>query len=409
MKKMKKHATMMVVTALVAFMSFNVWATKSRMQALGQNSLVGSFYIDDTRNVFHNPAEMHKHMDYVIIEWGDRTQQSLSGLVTGKETINPKPEGGFFKKMGNLSYGFYLGSEKRMDGPINLNYHPAVDSSNFAIDTSNSFDLFFSGDHFLQWGARIHYASNKAKRYDMDATHKASGVGLGIALRNLEAWMNYTLADEYEGKQLYSFSEEEQELLPSGWEKSKLENDGIMDMGLSYRMMNWTFFGNYDKYAVEIDKNNSYNKTILTVGAGYIHEISPMARVFMDISFRDEESTNVTYDELDNYTRTVEATLKSLPVKIAFEADATSWLVLRGSVSQPLSGNKKEKHKFSHSGETSETVDPVPSASVAAGATLNFGKLKLDGMIGIDDKSWMGKGSLNHENLLSRVALHYWF
>ena len=92
----------------------------------------------------------------------------------------------------------------------------------------------------------------------------------------------------------------------------------------------------------------------------------------------------------------------SFPLTLGFEADATSWLVLRGSVSQNVLINKTETKGVSKGTQANQT-------SVNAGATLNFGKLKVDGSIGNAAGTGNQTGVLKTDDLLTRVGVHYWF
>ena len=59
---MKKH--ILIATGL-ALLSGAAHATKARMQALGQDQNLGSFYLGDTRNVFRNAADLNGTKDYI--------------------------------------------------------------------------------------------------------------------------------------------------------------------------------------------------------------------------------------------------------------------------------------------------------------------------------------------------------
>src|SRR5690606_13118987 len=97
---MKKQIAIALGLAVVSTSAF---ATKARLEALGEDAN-GSMFISDNRNVFLNPATINYHKDFVTLEWGDTTQ-----AVDAAET--PRAEGGFFKASGNMVYGLYLGSE----------------------------------------------------------------------------------------------------------------------------------------------------------------------------------------------------------------------------------------------------------------------------------------------------------
>ena len=95
-----------------------------------------------------------------------------------------------------------------------------------------------------------------------------------------------------------------------------------------------------------------------------------------------------------------------------YEADATSWLTLRGAVSQTfLINSRQQKVDPAPTPNTNDKKDSNnPNTAVVAGATLNFGNLKVDGMIGHNSAAPVANsGELRTDELLSRVAVHYWF
>jgi hypothetical protein len=89
------------------------------------------------------------------------------------------------------------------------------------------------------------------------------------------------------------------------------------------------------------------------------------------------------------------------------EADATSWLTLRGSVSQDVVLNTTKNTAGRKSTDTNST-------NVNAGATLNFGNLKVDGVVGTTGSSRAAttaseQGVLATDNLMTRVGVTYKF
>ena len=74
---MKKH---IAIAAGLAVLSTSAFATKARMNALGQGDDRGSFYIQDSRNVFRNASEVNNMTNYVVTEWG--TASNTADSVT---------------------------------------------------------------------------------------------------------------------------------------------------------------------------------------------------------------------------------------------------------------------------------------------------------------------------------------
>ena len=148
---MKKQIVLATIATLA---TSSAWATKSRMNALGQYQDRGSFYIQDTRNVFRNAARINQTNNYMVTEWGDAT--AAGGAST------PKAEGGFFKNSGSFNYGVYLGSDiGDFDGLTEGYAGTTITSPGTFKARSNDLDLFFGGDMGVEWGARLHYANGK--------------------------------------------------------------------------------------------------------------------------------------------------------------------------------------------------------------------------------------------------------
>ncbi|MDD0852606.1 hypothetical protein HBN50_05835 [Halobacteriovorax sp. GB3] len=350
---MKKHV--LLATGL-AVLSTSAFATKSRMAALGQNTDRGSFYIEDTRNVFRNASALNNTKNYLVTEWGDSN---------ASETV----EGGFFREMGSFAYGLYLGDEA--NGTFDRS------NSNF-LKQDNNLDLMFAGDMGVKWGARLHYTSSEDESGAFKKENDGLGLGLGIEMGAIEVYANLDLKDESKG---------------AATADDKFEGDGMV-LGASYNMGAMTFFADYETNTKEETVSGTKTETdytAMTVGVGHIHEVTSTARVFTDIAYATTET------EVKGGTKT-ETT--ALPLTVGFESDATSWLTLRGSVKQNVIINETKTDGKKKS--TNNTTD------VAAGATLNFGKLKVDGVIGTDG-SGNENGNLRTDALMSKVAVHYWF
>ena len=61
------------IALLMALISPQAFATKARLIALGMDELdnEGSYYIEDSRNIFLNAANVNDYADTVIFEWGE--------------------------------------------------------------------------------------------------------------------------------------------------------------------------------------------------------------------------------------------------------------------------------------------------------------------------------------------------
>lgn len=358
-----------LVIAGLAVLSTSAFASKARMEALGQDSKRGSEYISDSRDVFRNAASLNDMKNYLVTEWG-------TAAHAADASSTPRAEGGFFREMGSFAYGLYLGNNEARD------YTNRTNAAGKFLTQDNALDLFLAGDMGVKWGAKVHYANSKDESTDTWAKkNSAFGLSLGVEQGDLEGHINSDLSDKSEGG---AAAADVWKLKPS------------FNVGASYKWSNVTFFADYDTYKYEITGTGAGTTkgNTITVGAGRVHEINPTARLFTDAKL-----------VLDTVETTGKTKTNTLPVTLGMEADATSWLVARGSVSQNvILGETKNA--------AGKKTTKANSTSVNAGATLNFGKLKVDGTVGttssqgaVDSKT----GVLSTNNLLTRVGVSYWF
>lgn len=356
----------LLITGL-AVLSTSAFASKARMEALGQGS--ASKFIMDSRSIFLNPAAVNEQKNYIVTEWG------TSGAADSDAA--PRAEGGFFREMGTFNYGLYLGN----------------DSSRIAHGTgfmaeSNALDLFLGGDMGMKWGAKVHYATAKDEQATINQKHSALGLGLGVIQGDLEGYVNMDLSDKSTGKTA-GLAGDESKLKPS------------YSVGGSYKFAGWSFFADYDMSKLEETVTSvmtSTKESTISLGAGRIHEFTPGSRLFSDVTL----ALN-THETAAGKVKT-----NTLPATLGMEVDATSWLVVRGSVSQNIIlGEEKDV--------AGKTKSKLNSTNVNAGATLNFGKLKVDGMIGNTGGArgtgavGTENGALTTDNLLTRVGVTYAF
>ena len=378
---MKRNA---LVIAGFALLSTNAFASKARVQAMGQDAVRGSEYIADSRNIFRNPAALNETKNYLVTEWG--------GAVDSDTGAAPRAEGGFFREMGAFNYGVYLGNDGVNSTTVNgtaLTRSQAV--GNF-LAHDNALDLFLAGDMGVKWGARVHYAGSKDEATSaFEKKNTAIGVGLGVVAGAVEGYANVDISDKSEGAAL---ANDEFKLKPS------------YIVGGSFTMNDFTLFASYEATKADVRLANvstTIKTSEIVVGAGRTMEINPTARVFGDVQLNMTQNTNITAaGKTKNNT---------LPVTLGMEADATSWLTLRGAVSQNVFLNQTKN-------AAGKKVTNANSTGVNAGATLNFGKLKVDGLIGTTPAArnagtiaagGTNQGVLSTDNLMSRVAVSYWF
>lgn len=388
----------------VSFMSLPAFASKARLQALGED-VNGSQFISDNRNVFLNSATLNYHKDLVTMEWGDTSN-------TGDAAASPRSEGGFFKSSGNMAYGLYLGSESNTANGLRLasgvaNTNAAISAAN-SLNEQNNVDLFFAGDAGVQWGANVTYHSYKDEQQGSgnDITSDSLRTRLGVISGDIEAFANISITGAAENK----------------GQDTEFEGKGAYQVGATFNKGDTDYMAQIQTINAENGDSDEFSAQKIWLGAARSYKVNDMANVWVsgwvkqdsytcDMTTADAAlggagttcttalSLNGTGDTVDTY----------IPVTVAAEISVKEWLTLRGSVTQNVWGENENDD-----GDLATLTD---STIVNAGATLAFGDFQVDGVIGNVDgtaatageDTSSGDGQLRTDNLMSRVSMTYRF
>jgi hypothetical protein len=376
---MKKQ---LALAAGLAVLATPALASKARMQALGED-VDGSYYVNDNRNIFLNPAEVLNNKDLVTFEWGGAQSTDVEG--------DSNAEGGFLRSSGNLVWGAQMG--RVTDWMHDYNEIDTQSANIEGFNTSNTLDLFIGGDAGIKWGAQVTYSDRKDDNFTAGAADDAKanemGIAAGVSTGNIAGFVKYGVSGKSE----------------TDGDSTEIKRKSPLDLGVSYKWMDYTLFGEYSSAKYEVDQNGTENdveKTSYQVGAGRVSKLSDKANMFTKVAY---VKSNTDFDDLGGTDQ--ENNTSTLPVTVGLEYDAASWLTLRGSVKQNVFINEQEVD-----GEKSTIVN---STDVNAGATLKFGDLMVDGVIGTNgtggtrQSNTTENGVFNTDNLMSRVSMTYRF
>lgn len=390
---MKKQLTVALGLAVLATPAL---ASKARLQALGE-STNGSFFIQDNRNIFLNAAEVTKHGDLVTFEFG-------SSQTTDSDT-DPNAEGGILFNRNNLVYGVHLGRVTSFDATTEQ--FGGVTGAESVYRPTNAIDLFIGGDAGFKWGANLTYAKSQDDTFTPDDGTAANTVegeaqtldlNLGVEMGNISAYVKAGILGNSEHK-----SPEAAAVAAEVDRKSEYE------VGASYKLSDYTIFGqaNMSEYDVEAGgADANFESTFYTLGAARTERLSDRTMAFVKLSYThlNTEGIGVNGGSVDKN----EVKTTAIPLSIGLEHDATSWLIVRGSVSQNLWSNQDDDA----TGE--RTI--ASTTNVNAGASLKFGDLVVDGVVGTgtdgagnitDTES--ERGVLSLSNLMTRASITYNF
>jgi hypothetical protein len=358
------------------------FASKARLLALGE-STNGSFFINDNRNIFLNAAEVNNHKDLVTFEFG-------AGKTTDTDTA-PNAEGGVLKAHGNLVYGLHLGRVTSFN-------ETAADVTG-VFQPSNALDVFVGGDAGVKWGANLTYASAMDEKFGSgantsDSEAKSLDLNFGVQAGDISAYVKAGVMGSSENKKVLGTAV-----------AVDLDRKSDFEIGASFKVSEYVAFAqaNMNKYE-EKEANKDIKNSSYLIGAARTERLNDKTSMFVKLSGSYENSDNeVTATVLkDSETKTI-----TVPVSIGLEHDANSWLALRGSVSQNIWS------KVDSDANDKSTV--ANSTNVNAGATLKFGELSIDGVVGTNNGSGVAStttaesGTLALDNLMTRASVTYRF
>lgn len=336
--------------AAISLAASSAMASKARQKALSNSTA-----ITDIQSIFVNPADMHYVGDFATFEMGETPTTTAAGLTT---QATPDAEGGFMRTMGDAKLGFYLGK-------ASSNVNDIRDAANLAsgaafLNHENPFEVFYgakAGDQ--NWGLSFSY-SNSDKKMDPavttdDKKQRAMGMRLGVKNDVWGAYANVGLgstakdgADEYKGK------------------------SGITVGG--------HYFMDTVKFVLKQDMAGA--KATDASGDTFDYDMSETTLGFTN-AWKSEGS--IAFYGLAYKMRTdklkVPADRKidttSMPFTIGAEVLATSWMKLRGSVTQNVLMSKtKQTTSPANATDKDNTVDH--NTTTAAGAGFVWGKNNLD-------------------------------
>lgn len=370
-----KKMTIIVAVALCATSAF---ASKARLKALS-----ASPHLQDTRNVFVKPDQALVHGEFVSMETSANVALDTATAGTGNDTA-PNAEGGFVRKMNDtMAMGAWLGNKSNLATA-------GLSDAGSTVTLQNPLNLYFASKAGeMNWGAGLYYASHD----DKANKDKASAMGLALSASSTAGWdaqFGMGLTGEATDNDTTKYEQKSPMYISGGYwmDTMYLYGKYAMNGGKSKAVNGGAALGETDSSTTQVGIVNSHKKD----GADFFYGVSYL----------------MTQEKVKNGTKT-EGTC--LPVVIGIEADAASWLVLRGSITQNvLLGT----NKITPNGAAASEQTMLDNTVVAAGLGLKLGKFMVDGTLAATTPqvapatSTSGKFG-SDAGFLSEVALTYAF
>ena len=365
-------------------------ASKARLEALGEDNF-GSYYINDNRNQFLNPARINEAKDLVTYEFGS---SSTGSAVVADSAAAPKAEGGFNKAWNNMVWGLHFGNSTPSATVVR-------GLAGADLQERNVWDLFVGGDSGIKWGANLTY-EGYSKSDSNAGTNKLTSNSLrarvGVISGDLDAFAQVSLkgdANDYSG--------------------NNVEGKSSYFLGAGYMMNSYKLFADYlhvgTEYEVGGAGSNDWKTDRIRLGAARQERLNDKTNLFAKLMAVHSKVEN---DGATSATAGIsgKTTNITLPIVVGLEYDAASWLALRASVVQNVYGNNKVDPKAG-----SKSSGTIANTAVNAGASLKFGELTVDGLISTDANgdganaanTSGGNGTLRTDALMSRVSMTYRF
>jgi len=359
----------LLVVAALSMAAAPAMASKARLSALGNAA-----HLIDTQTIFVNTADINYLGDFATVEFGEANNAAA----------DPHAEGGFVRSSSIGKWGAYLGRQSTTVNEFVDTVNAALPGAVELLKEQNALDLMYGTELAGQkWGFGIHYSSAKDEGADVATigNRKVNTLGASVGVRN-DLWNAY-LRFGLLGKTESDFA---------GAGSPELEQKGLYDLG-----------GGYWFDTLYVDAKFLTTKGTFSAG-GTDKDIEKTQYSVGVIDNVKVEGGNFFYGarfaNKEVKTDAGKQTEMGLPVLAGIEVDATSWMVLRGSITQTILLGETKNDATTPEQKTNLLND----TTVAAGAGLKFGKLMLDATL---EGSTTGK--INANTLLANAALTYMF
>lgn len=381
-----------ILMATVALAATPALASKSRVNALGDSRQVNDF-----QQAFERPYLFNNFGTMVTYEWGT-TSAAVFNAGQAVEKTNPKAEGGFLVKGEDMVYGLYLGRLSNDFGKIVTQANGGTD---FDITTTannrteaqsflyeqNALNLIYAskaGD--LSYGVTFKYSNGQNEVADKKVN--SMGLAAGVTNGTWEVEAVIGLAGKTEANAI----------------NQNIESKGNNKIGFGYNI-NETMHVYADYKMAKSEGKVGVDATVenTAMNIGFINTLvkNEDANVFYGVRYsmntEDIKADPVKVEKTESTT---------LPVWIGVEANASSWMVLRGFVSQSILLNET---KVTTAAATKKA--DIDAINVGAGVGLKLGKGMLDASFNTTNAGHLsfGNGAATADRFLTNVAYTYNF
>lgn len=357
-------------------------ATKARNAAMGN-----SFHLRGTQTVYSSPYHLSNIDNFVAIESGLTTTTSASNGAEGSASMSVGETGKFFVSIGHID-------ETIQPARSLLN---AVGPFTFKAQ-QNPIEFIYSTkqDEKTIYGVGVFYSNFNNKTTGAEEKESSMGLRLGGSHDKFGWKVNTGLTNTAENI------------------TNKFKGNAYINLGLRYKQDNNSFGFDYTTWGAKVE--NVVGTTVQD------HDFSNIVlRMVNSVKADGNEifwGAGLNQVNLKDKVTDKKMNRLFLPVIVGFEAKATDWLMLRGSITQAvfLSNAKDERPYPAVSGITTpangtldlEYAGEPNTTSVAVGAGMKFQKVTIDGTLK-DLMTSSGGQKLDGANILAQVGVVYMY
>lgn len=386
-----------LLIAALTLVSASAFASRARVQAL-QNAA----HLSDVQDILPKPDQAAALPEFATIEFG--TMNSAAATTTTTTTYAASPgtpiaSGGFTRKMGNGALGLYLNNT---DLTTNLYRGLCATAGVTCLSVENPLNLIYgmnTGD--MTWGVGFLYSKSERKPDTVTSQKSQDVMGVALSASGKAGW---------DAQFATGFGSNAKVGSASG--DTKFTGQGTYRLAGGYKMDTVYMYASYGQSGAKVETATgtvTADRKDSAISLGVVDtRKSDSTDFFYGISYNmityKDDATIATTGFSTTYGAGVtKVDISTLPLIFGFESGVTSWMTLRGSVTQNVViGNTKAVTTTA----TTQNDSNAASTIAAAGLGFKWGKFTADGTL---RASTTGNFGSDASNFLGTTSFTYMF
>jgi len=391
---------LLLITA-VTIASVSAHASRARLNAL-QNAQ----HLDDIQRIYIDQPERIVNYEAATVEFG------------GDAAATPSAEGGFIRRMGDSAFTMYLGRPSQTFADFVTGFTSAFTGATAAVGQNleaghaqqNSLLLGYGskmGD--ISWGATVLHVGSDLRGtqtfgdptttgYSVSRLEQSiTGIQLGATNGVWDVQLRQGLGGEIKSTMLVSGALAAVGLADG--QTLSVESTQSTRLRAGYKMDTMYLYGHYAMGAGEI-KTPAAKLVDLESSEVRLGVLNSNKKDGVEF-FYGAEVVSTTRDN-DGKRNPGKTETTNVPVYVGVEAEATSWMVLRGGLSQSINLLSSTKTTGTSEGDIADNT----TASLGAG--FKWGKAMIDAVVSTGNTGNFGFDGGNGD-ILGQASLTYFF